>query len=161
MRPLGHFLRKLRILVRRDKFNRELEEEMAFHRGETEKDFRADGMASEDARHAANRQFGNDARLRDESRETVGFWFDGFLQDLRFSLRQLGKNPGFAITAILILTFGIGASVAIFGFVDAALLQPLPYQDPTRLAQLYESTPLGPRFHLSYLDYLDWKKMNN
>jgi hypothetical protein len=56
------------------------------------------------------------------------------VQDLRFALRQLRKNPGFAITAILILTLGIAASVAIFSFVDAALIKPLPYQNPTRLA---------------------------
>lgn len=67
------FLRKLAILIRGESFNRELEEEMAFHREETEKELRAHGMAAEEASHAANRQFGNDARLRDESRETVGF----------------------------------------------------------------------------------------
>ena len=160
MKPLGHFFRKLRILIRRDKFNRELEEEMAFHRGETEKDLRADGMTSEDARHAANRLFGNDARLRDQSQETVGFWFESMLQDFRFALRQLRKNPGFAATAILVLTFGIGASVAIFGFVDAALIKPLPYKNPNRLVVLFESIPLGPRFHLSYPDYVDWKRLN-
>src|SRR5215470_3951872 len=107
------FLRKLTILFRGDKFNRELEEEMTFHREESAKEFRVDGMASEDARHAANKQFGNDVRLRDESRETVGFWFEGMLQDFRFALRQLRRNSGFALTAILILTLGIGASVAI------------------------------------------------
>lgn len=152
--------RKLKFLLHRESFNRELEEEMAFHRDETEKELHVEGMNSEDARHVANRQFGNDARLRDESRDTVAFWFESTLQDFRFALRQLRKNPGFAVTAILILTFGIGASVAIFGFVDAALIKPLPYRDPTRLVQLFESTPLGARFHLSYLDYLDWKKEN-
>jgi hypothetical protein len=141
-------LRKLQILFRRETFNRELEEEMAFHRDETAKEFRAEGLDSQDARHAANRRFGNDARLRDESHETVAFWFEGMLQDLRFAIRQLRKNPGFAVTAILILTFGIGASVAIFGFVDAALIKPLPYERPNRLVGLFESIPLGPRFHL-------------
>src|SRR5579862_5826908 len=154
------FFQKLLIFVRGDRFNRELEEEMAFHREETTKEFRVDGMTPEDARHAANRRFGNDARLRDESHETVTFWFEGILQDFRFALRQLRKNPGFALTAILILTFGIGASVAIFGFVDAALIKPLPYKNSNRLVVLFESIPLGPRFHLSYPDYLDWKKSN-
>ncbi len=55
------------------------------------------------------------------------------LQDLRFAVRQLRKNLGFAATAILVLALGIAASVAIFAFVDAALLQPLPYQNPSRL----------------------------
>src|SRR5215475_729969 len=160
MKSFGLFLRKLEIFFRGEGFHRELEEEMAFHRDEAAKELRGDGMTSDDARHSANRQFGNDARLRDESRETVGFWFDGLLHDLRFSLRQLGKNSGFAMTAILILTLGIAASVAIFGFVDAALIKPLPYKDSNRLVVLFESIPLGLRFHLSYPDYVDWKREN-
>jgi predicted permease len=82
------------------------------------------------------------------------------LQDLRYALRQLRKSPGFAFTAILILTLGMSASVAIFGFVDAALIKPLPYKDPTRLVDVTESVPMIPRANLSYPDYLDWKKMN-
>ena len=89
-----------------------------------------------------------------------GFGFESVLQDIRFGLRQLRKNPGFAATTVLILTLGIGASVAIFSFVDAALIKPLPYKNPSRLVVLFESIPLGPRFHLSYLDYLDWKREN-
>ena len=84
----------------------------------------------------------------------------GLLQDLRYALRQLRKSPGFACTAILILTLGMGASVAIFGFVDAALIKPLPYKDPNRLVDVTESVPMFPRANLSYPDYLDWKRMN-
>src|ERR1051326_5141315 len=75
-------------------------------------------------------------------------------------MRQLQKNPGFAVTSILILALGICATVAIFGFVDMALFKPLPYRDPTRLVVLFESIALGPQYNLSYLDYLDWKKQN-
>src|SRR5580698_2957067 len=160
MHSIFHFFRKIAILMRREKFKRELEEEMFFHRELTESELQAEGVPSGEARHAANRRFGNDARLRDQSHETVGFWFEGMLQDFRFALRQVRKNPGFAVTAILILTLGIGASVAIFGFVDAALIKPLPYKNPSQLVGIFETTTLGPRFHLSYLDYLDWKKFN-
>jgi len=90
----------------------------------------------------------------------VGFKMETVAQDLRFALRQLRKNPGFAITAVLILALGIGASVAIFAFVDAALIKPLPYPDPTRLVAINESTALFPRNNLSYPDYQDWKRMN-
>ena len=92
--------------------------------------------------------------------EAVSFRFETVALDLRFALRQLRRNPGFAATAILILALGIGASVAIFGFVDAALIKPLPYENPNRLTMLFEGINLGPRFHLSYLDYLDWKQRN-
>jgi macrolide transport system ATP-binding/permease protein len=152
-------LKKLALLFRRSRFRSELDEEMAFHRAQAQKELTARGMSAEEARLAAGRQFGNAARLREESQEEVGFSAESVLQDLRFALRQLRKNPGFAATAVLILALGIAASVAIFAFVDAALIKPLPYQDPQRLAQLFESIPLGPLFHLSYPDYLDWKRM--
>ena len=85
---------------------------------------------------------------------------NGLLHDLRYALRQLRKSPGFACTAILILTLGTSASVAIFGFVDAALIKPLPYPNPTRLVEVTESVAIIPRANLSYPDYLDWKKLN-
>ena len=85
---------------------------------------------------------------------------NGLLQDLRYALRQLRKSPGFACTAILVLALGISASVAIFGFVDAALIKPLPYANPSRLVEVTESVTMIPRANLSYLDYLDWKRLN-
>jgi macrolide transport system ATP-binding/permease protein len=81
-------------------------------------------------------------------------------QDLRYTTRQLRKNSGFAATAILVLTLGIGASVAIFAFADGALIKPLPYREPSRLVSIFGSIPLGPRFHLSFRDYYDFKKLN-
>jgi macrolide transport system ATP-binding/permease protein len=160
MNSMTRMLRKLRFLAGRERFRSELEEEMIFHRDETEKELLAQGMPADEAQFAARRQFGNDARLRDVSHEIAAFRIESVIQDFRFAVRQLRKNPGFAATAILILTLGIGASVAIFSFVDAALIRPLPYQNPSRLVVLFESIPLGPRFHLSYLDYLDWKREN-
>jgi macrolide transport system ATP-binding/permease protein len=82
------------------------------------------------------------------------------IQDLRFAARQLRKNPGFAGTAVLVLALGIAASVAIFAFVDAALLAPLPYREPSRLVVAYESTDTCRECNLSYPDYLDWKEAN-
>ena len=157
---MGRFLRKLQLLLGRERFRDELTEEMAFHRAAAEKTFAAEGMDPEAAGYAAKRQFGNATLLQERSHEVIGFRLETVWQDLRFAIRQLRKNAGFALTAIVILTLGIGASVAIFAFVDAALLQPLPYRDPGRLVNLFESNTLGPKFHLSYLDYLDWQKFN-
>jgi predicted permease len=84
----------------------------------------------------------------------------GFAQDFRYALRQLRKSPGFAVTAILILVLGIAASTAIFGFVDAALIAPLPYPSPAQLVMVTERVSVFPRANLSYPDYLDWKKLN-
>jgi macrolide transport system ATP-binding/permease protein len=157
---LSLFVNKLARLFGRDKFRSELDEEMAFHRAEAEKDFVADGMTPEAARRAAALRFGNRTRLREESHEIVGFRAETVVQDLRFALRQMRKNPGFALTAILILALGMGVSVAIFGFVDAALLQPLPYSASDRLMSVDENSAVFPRSNLSRDDYDDWKRMN-
>ena len=107
---------------------------MTFHREEAEKRLVAEGMTAAEAHFAAKRQFGNEANLRDDSYQVTTLWFESVFQDFRFGLRKLRKDPGFAATAILILTLGIGASVGIFSFVDAALIRSLPYQAPSRLA---------------------------
>jgi macrolide transport system ATP-binding/permease protein len=160
LNSLTRFMKKLSMLFDRRRFGSELDEEMIFHREQAEKDFIASGMAPEAARYAAMRQFGNAARLKEKSHEVVGFKMETVMQDLKFALRQLRKNPGFAATAIVILALGIGASVAIFAFVDAALIKPLPYPAPTRLVAVNESTKLFPRNNLSYPDFEDWKRTN-
>src|ERR1700678_2463612 len=151
---------KVLVFARGEKFHNELEEERAVPRDEKEKELRAAGRAGEDARHAANREFGNDLKLREESRDVFGFWWDTTLQDFRFALRQLRKNMGFTCTAILVLALGMSASIAIFAFVDGALLKPLPYHDTARLMGVFESIEIFPLSNLSYPDYLDWKKRN-
>jgi macrolide transport system ATP-binding/permease protein len=157
---MGRFLRKLSMLFRRTRFQNDLDEEMAFHRTEAEKDLVEKGMSPADSHSAAARQFGNATRLREQSHEVVGFRVETILQDLRFALRQLRQNPGFALTATLILALGMGVSVAIFGFVDAALLQPLPYVDSNRLVDVDEMSPTAPRTNISRPDYEDWKRLN-
>ena len=117
-------------------------------------------MTAEEARFAAARQFGNATRMRERSYEVMGFRMETVAQDLRFAMRQMGRDPGFAVTAMLMLALGIGASVAIFAFVDAALIRPLPYAQPNRLMDVTESMALFPRGNLSYQDFQDWQRMN-
>ncbi len=139
------FLRKLRFLLKREDFDRELAEEMAFHRDQSQQQFQADGLGPEDARYAAARQFGNAARLREQSYETVGFGIEDTVQDFRYAMRQLRKNPGFAVTAILILGLGIGATTAIFSAVNPILFSSLPYPHPERVMTISESVGGGSR----------------
>src|ERR1051326_5288754 len=153
-------LRKLQLLIWRRRFHRELGDEMAFHREQVEEEFRAQGMSAEQAHREARRQFGSDLQLRERSQDVVAFRLESMMQDLRFAARQLRKNPGFAGTAILVLALGMAASITIFAFVDAALFQPLPYQNPSRLVVAYETTGSCRECNLSYQDYLDWKKSN-
>jgi macrolide transport system ATP-binding/permease protein len=157
---IAHFTRRLSILFGRRRYANDLDEEMRFHREQAERELIASGMPAETARYAAMRQFGNPTRLKERSHEVVGFRLETVVQDLKFASRQLRKNPGFALTAILILALGVGASVAIFAFVDAALIKPLPYPNPTRLMAVNESSAGFARNNLSYPDYVDWKRMN-
>ncbi|MBZ5728002.1 MAG: ABC transporter permease [Acidobacteriia bacterium] len=85
---------------------------------------------------------------------------DHLWKDLRFAVRQLRQNLGFTSLAILVLALGLCASVALFAFVDAALIKPLPYRDAGRLVGVFESVPMFPLSNLSYPDYLDWKQRN-
>lgn len=119
------------------------------------------GMTPAKARREAVMKLGGIESTRQSYRERNTLpMMDDLVQDLRFALRQLRRSPGFTITAVIMLALGIGASVAIFAFVDAALLKPLPYRDPARLAAVSESVKLFERSPLSYPDYLDWKRMN-
>lgn len=120
------------------------------------------GMTQEEARRQALIKLGGVDQTTQAYRErgTVPF-IENMVQDVRFAVRQLARYPGFTVTAILMLSLGMGASVAIFSFVDATLLKPLPYRDPSRLVDVTESASVFPRANLSYFDYVDWKKLNH
>lgn len=124
-------------------------------------ELKGEGLSEDEARRKSRIEFGNvgAAQERFYLRNRVE-WLDTLMRDVKFAIRQLVKNPGFAATAILVLALGIGASVAIFGFVDAALLEPLPYANPGRLMSVSESNVESPRWPLSYPDFLDWQRLN-
>jgi putative ABC transport system permease protein len=145
MEALHRFLRRLKSMLRRDKFHDELAEEMSFHREQAERQLRAEGMSAADAHNRALRQFGNAARLQEESADAIGFRFETALRDLRYALRQLRRNPGFTATAIFILALGIGATTAIFSVVNPILFRTLPYPQASRLTMIWEGKGTGGR----------------
>lgn len=153
LRFKGLFLKSAR---ERD-FADELESHLQLH---IDDNIRA-GMSPVEARRVAVMKLGglDQAKEAYRDRATIPF-FESVAQDFRFTLRQLRKNPAFTVTATTMVALGIGASLAIFAFVDAALIKPLPYQNPSRLLFVTESTPDIPRAAISYPDYLDWKKLN-
>src|SRR5580704_6476723 len=145
-------LKKLWILLSRRKFLNELDEEMAFHRAQAEKEFIADGMTPQAARHAAMRQFGNVTKLREQSHQAVAFRMETVVQDLRFAIRQMLRSPGFAVTAVTTLALGIAANVIVFGVLQALVLRPLDVPNAGNVVSLQ-----GARndTNFSYLEFRD------
>lgn len=161
MKRLRAWAWRLGGFVSKKKRERELTDELNGHLQMHIDDNLRAGMTPEQARREALLKLGGLEQTKEAYRErsTVPI-LDNLAQDFRFAFRQLAKNPGFSLTAIAVLALGLGASLATFALVDAALIKPLPYKEPRRLVGVYETAAGFPHSNLSYFDYLDWKRFN-
>jgi putative ABC transport system permease protein len=116
----------------------DLERELRSDLEMEEDEQRENGLPPEEARFAAQRAFGNTTLIREQTHEAWGWsQVEHLCQDVRYALRRLGRSPGFAVTAVLILALGIGANTAIFQLLDAVRLRTLPVKDPQSLALIH------------------------
>src|SRR5688500_373551 len=136
---MREWMARLRDWFRRDDLDRELAEELRFHRTQLERDAEAQGVGAEVARHTARRRLGNLTVVREAARERWSIpSLDQFQQDVRYALRGLRRTPGFTATVIITLALGIGANVAMFNVVDRLMFRPLAYlRDPDTAHRIY------------------------
>jgi macrolide transport system ATP-binding/permease protein len=148
-------------LLRKGSLERDMDEELHFHlQMEIAENLRK-GMAPEAARSAALRRFGGVAQIKETWRETHSLpVFQVLWQDLRFGFRMLRRSPGFSILAILCLTLGIGATAAVFSWIEGILLRPFPAVAHQERIMAVAGTDRGVPGHtdVSWPDFVDFQK---
>jgi predicted permease len=165
MTEIRVLLRRVAGLFRTSRLERDMDEEFEFHlQNEVAENLRR-GMTSDEALAAARRRFGGVAQMKEAYRETHSLPFVQVLwQDLRFGFRMLRLNPGFSILAILCLTVGIGATTAVFSWIEGLLLRPFPgvthQERMMALAGTYRGVAGAPgdSTDISWPDFQDFQK---
>src|SRR5215213_6822629 len=158
---LGRLWRRWRALIDRGALDRELDAELRYHVERQAAEYVAGGMAPEEARLAALRDFGGVTQSEEQCREARGVRpVEDLRQDLVFGLRVLRRNPVFSLVAVVTLALGIGANTAICSITNAVVFRPLPYPEPERLLTLWESSAKSEeaRVIVSPANYLDWRE---
>jgi hypothetical protein len=141
---MSEIFRRIRYLLQRRRFDRELESDMEFHRE----------MAAREGRS----NFGNVLRMREQAREAWGWtWLDRLVQDLRYATRTLGRSPGFTLTAVLVLAIGIGVNVSAFSLFNMMALKPLPVRDPNSIVRLERRSPQSYTSEMPYASALFYR----
>jgi macrolide transport system ATP-binding/permease protein len=129
------------------KRNADLERELRADLELEEEEQRERGLASDEARYAALRAFGNPTAIREQTHEVWSWiWLESLARDVCYGFRRLRRSPGFASIVVLTLALGIGANTAIFTLVQGILLRSLPVADPSRLYRI------GDRMHCCYFN---------
>src|SRR4029450_1927463 len=156
-------LSRTRALFLARRLDEDFDREIAAHLAMLTDEHIRRGLTPEAARRAAIIQFGGAMQIKEEQHERRGLpLVETTLQDLRYGLRSLRKNPAYSVVAIATLAIGIGAGTAVFSVASAVLLRPLPDKDPSRLVRVFETNPLKnwTRNIASPANYADWKTRN-
>jgi putative ABC transport system permease protein len=158
----GGFRRKAAVLLRRERFDSDLDEEIRAHLEMQAEEYRSNGMAAPEALASARRTFGNPVLAAEQSRE---LWSSGTLEtlarDVRYAFRVERRNPVLAAVVVLVLALGIGGATTVFSLINALLLNPFPYPHAGRLVAIQSRRNHG-TFHATVpiRDYFDWRGQN-
>jgi putative ABC transport system permease protein len=157
--PFCHFYNFCRNILFKQRTDRDLDQEIRGYLELLAAEKARSGMGRDEAMQQARRELGGMEQLKESVRDVkVGASMDTLLQDVRYGLRVLRRNTGFAATAILTLALGIGATTAIFSVVDAVVFKPLPFRDAGRLVRIRSVIAAsGEGGVASYPDFLDWR----
>src|SRR5262245_20036170 len=137
MNFLATFVKRLVSVLHRDHYFEELQEEMEFHIASRAEKYIDSGVTPSEAFAAARKEFGNSTLLQERAWFHWAFtWVDEAIHDIRYAIRMLFQNKGWTIVAVLSLSLGIGANIAIFSVFDALLLRSLPVKNPDELISL-------------------------
>jgi len=149
------------MIVRR-KQDKDLEEELQSHLRMAAQDRIDRGESAQDAETAARRELGNAGLIKEVTMEALsGAWFGRLLQDLRYCIRVMRRNPGATVVSVLTLTLGIGASTAIFSVVYGVLLRPLPYEKPEQIVRVWEVSSKGTQMQFADPNFADFRDQNH
>jgi len=163
MRRIQNIANWLRSLFRRNTVEKELGSELRFHIERQVEENIAAGMTEQDARRAAEREFGGVEQVKEECRDTRRVnYVENLIKDTRYGVRMLCKSPSFTFFAVAVLALGIAANSAIFSIADAVLIRPLPYADADRLVIIWEdASAYGfPKDTPAPGNFSDWKLRN-
>jgi putative ABC transport system permease protein len=148
-------------LFRRARTEKQLDAELRFHLEQQIAGYIAAGMTPEEARRRTRLEFGGLDQVKEECRDVGATRFlETLIQDVRYGLRQLRRNPGFTAGAVITLALGIGANTVIFSVVNAVLLRPLPYSNPGRLVSVWQTYRDFKEVWVSTPDLYDWRAQN-
>ena len=159
MKVLNSLRFRMATLFHRSQMNAEMEEELRSHIQHRADDLERSGLPRAEAERRARIEFGGHVRYKEESREAAGgTLIESLLEDVTFAVRQMRRSPGFALTAVLILTLGIAANVIVFGVVQALVLRQLdlPHADRVMTLQPKNGGPF-----LSYPEVRDVRDQNS
>ena len=152
---------RLKAILLRQRIERDLDDELAFHVAMQTRANAREGMSDADAYRRARIDIDGVEQTKERSRDVLPLrWARDAMRDVRYGLRGLRKSPRFTIAAVLTVVLGVGANATIFSVLNPLLFKPLPYPEPDRIVNVFRTSPQSDRWPHSMANYLDHRARN-